>query len=138
MERAELVAGALTVVAGLIVLFTALRLRNSHGSVALFLHTWLGLIGVATWLTFVFAPDDNVLGGALMGVIGLGCWWVVSLAGFVLTFQHLPRRGHGKRVADVADDPSSWTASPWLSALLHLAVFGIALWFTWIYVMSIV
>lgn len=135
MSTAELVAVVLTVLAGLVVLLTRLRLGGSHAGPVLALHTWLGLLGVVLWLVFVVSPDDGVLGGALIGVAGLGCWWVVSLAGLVLMLRWWPGRSRGKRVAEFVQ---SWSGGPWLSALGHLGVFAVAVWFTWIYVWSIV
>ncbi|MFT4286665.1 hypothetical protein [Nocardioides sp.] len=138
MSTTELVVTVLTVLAGLVVLLTRLRLRGSHAGVVLALHTWLGLLGVVVWLVFVLAPDDSKAGDALVGVIGLGCWWVTSLAGLVLMFRWWPSRRRGKRAADVVDPADRWTGGPWLWLPAHLAVFAMAVWFTWIYLWSIV
>lgn len=105
--------------------------RVLHGQVPrvlLGLHTGLGAIGTVLWLAFLVLPGDP----ALLGVLGLGCWWVVSVVGLLLMSRWLPARGsRGKRAAR-----QSHVGSAWLSIIGHVGVFVAAMWFTLAYVTS--
>ncbi|HEU4568583.1 MAG TPA: hypothetical protein VFR99_11155, partial [Marmoricola sp.] len=85
----------LTALAALIVLLTRLRsgrlrsgrLRSGRASDLgdpAFWHTLCGVLGLVLWTTFLVAPPTSVLGGAEMGVFGLGAWWLVVIVGLLL------------------------------------------------------
>jgi len=112
-------------------LVVVLTRRVLHGLVPrrlLDLHTGFGGAAVVLWLLFLVLPGDQ----ALLGVVGLGCWWIASAVGLLLLTRWLPRRGsRGKRAG--AQDR---VGAPWLSVLAHVGVFVAALWFTLAYVTS--
>lgn len=113
------------------VLVVVVTRRVLHGQVPrllLGLHTGLGAVGAVLWLAFLVLRGDH----ALLGVLGLGCWWVVSIVGLLLMSRWLPSGGaRGKRAAKQAH-----VGRPWLSILGHLGVFVAAIWFTLAYVTS--
>lgn len=135
---AVIVAGVLAALGGLVVVLTRLRLRHSHVGLPLTIHTWLGTAAVVLWLVFLAFPDDSVLGGPLVGVLALGCWWLVSLAGLAILGRWLPSRSRGKRAAATSAAADSWTGTPWLSVLGHGGMLLGVLWFTYAYVTSVV
>jgi hypothetical protein len=133
-----IVAYVLTALGALAVLLTRLRLRNSHAGWPLAVHTGAGVIAVVLWLLFLVFPDDSFLGGALVGVIALAFWWIVTAAGLMLLVRWLPSRSRGKRAADTVDAADSWTGTPWLSVLAHVGLLVGTLVFTYAYLTSAV
>lgn len=112
----------------LVVVMTRRILGGLVPRLLLDLHTGLGAVGTVLWLLFLVLPGDH----ALLGVVGLGCWWVVSVVGLLLLSRWLPGRGaRGKRAARQAQ-----AGTPWLSILGHVGVFVAAMWFTYAYVTS--
>lgn len=85
----------LTIASLIAVIGTRLRLRG--GSSWLHLHTGFGVVGFVLWMAFLIAPESSTLGSAEVGIVGLGCWWVVSVVGLMLIQSS--RRGRGRRVA---------------------------------------
>lgn len=77
-----------------VVVLTRIRLWSVR-SVWLALHTVFGALGAVIWLVFLAEPSSSRLGGSLVGVIGLGCWWIVSVAGIALIA--IDRSGGGRR-----------------------------------------
>jgi hypothetical protein len=133
-----IVAYVLTALGALAVVLTRLRLRRSHAGFPLAAHTVAGTIAVVLWLVFLLAPSDTFLGGALLGVIALAFWWMMTAAGLTLLVRWLPSRSRGKRAAATVDAADSWTGTPWLSALAHIGTLLGVSWFTWAYAFSIV
>ena len=125
---------AVTLVSGLVVLLTRLRLRRTHPGSTLRLHTWLGTAGFVLWAAFLIAPPDSDW-TSLVGVLGLGCWWVVAIAGLFLLARWKPSQ-RGKRAAALSTSADSWSTTPWLSLAGHCSVFAIVAWFTFAYVTS--
>ncbi|WP_300678546.1 hypothetical protein [Nocardioides sp.] len=125
---------ALSLLAGLVVLLTRLRLRRTHPGLTLRLHTWLGGIGFVLWLIFLVASSDSDW-TSLVGVIGLGCWWVVAITGLFLLARWKPS-ARGKRAAALSTSADSWSTTPWLSIAAHLSLFIVVGWFTFAYVTS--
>jgi hypothetical protein len=133
-----IVAYVLTALGALAVLLTRLRLRHSHAGWPLSAHTSAGVVAVVLWLVFLIFPDDSALGGALLGVIALAFWWIVTATGLMLLVRWLPSRSRGKRAADTVDAADTWTGSPWLSVLAHVGMLLGVSWFTWAYAFSVV
>ncbi|MDH2415010.1 hypothetical protein [Nocardioides sp. CER19] len=133
-----IVAYVLTALGALAVLLTRLRLRRSHAGWPLAVHTAAGTIAVVLWLLFLVFPEDSFLGGALVGVIALAFWWMMTATGLMLLFRWLPSRSRGKRAADTVDAADTWTGSPWLSVLAHVGTLLGVLWLTWAYAFSLV
>lgn len=97
-------------------------------------HTYLGAGAVVVWTVFLAGPDGTLPGNALVGLLGLGLWWVTSLAGLVLLSRWLPRRG--RHASD--DGADSWVRGPGLSVLAHGGMLLGVLVFTWAYATSAV
>lgn len=130
---------ALTVAAALIVLLTRLRWRQDRigGRAALgnrwaFWHTVCGVLGFVLWTVFLIAPGDTLLGGAAMGIFGLGFWWLVVIFGILILSRWLPSRGRHAGVGGT----DRWSGGPWLSLLAHGGMVVIAIVMTWAYVMQ--
>jgi amino acid permease len=130
----------LTGFAAVVVVLTRVRLRrqetSSHhqvGSGLANVHTVAGALAVLVWGGFLAFPEDTFVGGSLVGVIGLGFWWVTMFAGLLLLTRWLPSRG--KRAAST--DGSRLTGAG-LSVVTHLGMFVAVLVFTWAYLTSAV
>lgn len=124
----------LTLLAGVVVALTRLRLRNTHPSRTLRLHSFLGALGFLLWSVFCLASGDAEW-ASIVGVLGLGCWWVVAIAGLLLLARWKPTGG-GKRAASVSTSADNWSSTPWLSLVAHVGVFGATIWLTLAYVTS--
>lgn len=129
----------LTFVAALIVLLTRLRWRQEKvagkatvSSRWALWHTVCGALGFVIWMIFLIAPGDTVLGGAAMGIFGLGFWWLVVIFGLIILTRWLPSRG--RHAGDGAQD--GWSAGPWLSLSAHGGMVIIAIVMTWAYLMQ--
>ena len=128
----------LTALAAVVVVLTRLRLggkadaagRLSTASSVVTLHTVAGVLALVTWLTFLIAPDDSVLGGNVAGIVALACWWVTVLAGLLILVRWLPTRG--KHASEGRED--TWSDGPGLSLLGHVGMLVGVLVFTWYYV----
>lgn len=121
-----LVTCLLTLACAAVVAVTRRLLHHRVPGSLLGLHTVLGGLGALLWLVFLIVPGDQ----ALIGVVGLGCWWVVSVVGLLLLTRWLPsRRSRGKRAGT-----SPRVGVPWLSILAHVGVFCSVVWFTYAYV----
>ena len=116
----------LTGLAAVVVVLTRLRLGRGarlNGRVAvsrstLNLHTVTGALALVTWSVFLLAPDDTWAGGALVGIVAIGLWWVVGLAGLAMLVRWLPARGRHA----VPGRGDAWSEGPWLSLLAHLGM----------------
>lgn len=115
----------LTLLSLAVVVATRIRLRGTP-SLVLLLHTGCGLVGAVVWLVFLAAPSSSSLGGALTGVIGLGLWWIVAVAGLALMTEHLS--GGGRRAASARS-----AVGRVLWVLLHLGVLAAWLVNSWAY-----
>lgn len=133
----EVVVYVLTALAAVVVVLTRLRLgrgprgagRVDVGRTWLDAHTVLGGLAIVLWLVFLVAPEDTVAGGGAVGIVALGLWWAVAVAGLMILVRWLPSRGRHSQGA--AED--SWSSGPGLSLLAHLGmVVGVGV-FTWAY-----
>ena len=128
-----------TALAALIVVLT--RLRWQQGAVAgrsavsdrwALWHTVCGALGLITWTTFLIGDEDSWFGGAGMGVVGLGLWWLVVIFGILIAARWLPSRGRhaGSGGAD------GWSRGPALSLLAHGGMLVITVVFSWAYLLQ--
>lgn len=128
----------LTGLGAVVVALTRLRLGGSHqggarrvdvGSTWLLLHTVLGALALVVWLVFLIAPEESVPGDPLVGIVALGLWWAVAVAGLMILVRWLPSKG--RHAVAAAED--EWSSGPGLSLLAHLGmVVGVGV-FTWAY-----
>jgi hypothetical protein len=128
-----------TALAALIVLLTRLRWQQElvAGRTAVsdrwaLWHTVCGVLAVIAWTTFLVGSEDSWLGGAGMGIVGLGLWWLVVIFGIVILTRWLPSRG--RHAGSGAQD--GWAGGPWLSLLAHGGMLVITLVFTWAYLLQ--
>ena len=90
---------------------------------------WLGALALVVWLVFLVSPEDTPSGDPLVGVVALGLWWAVAIAGLMILVRWLPSKG--RHAVAAAED--TWSSGPGLSLLAHLGmVVGVAV-FTWAY-----
>jgi hypothetical protein len=115
----------LTGLAAVVVVLTRLRLRRGTGAGRVYvgsrlvgLHTVAGALALVVWTGFLVAPEDMVVGSSTVGIVGLGLWWVVALAGLLILVRWLPSRG--KHSSEGAQD--SWSEGPGLSVLAHVGM----------------
>lgn len=127
----------LTALGALVVVLTRLRLRDretrGHHAVSrglLNVHTGAGVAALLAWSYFLIG-GDGAPAYDLAGVIGLGLWWLTSLAGLGLLARWLPSRG--RHAATDAGD-RRWTGGAGPSLLAHLGTFAATLVFTYAYV----
>lgn len=104
------------------------------GARLLLVHTVAGSLALLVWVVFLLAPDDSALGGPVTGIVALGLWWTVTLAGLLILMRWMPARG--RHAADVATD--SWGSGPGLSVLAHVGMLAGVAFFTWAYLTSAV
>ncbi|NPC95857.1 hypothetical protein [Nocardioides sp. zg-DK7169] len=136
-----IVVYVLTALAAVVVVLTRLRLGRSRsagklqvGRRLLDVHTGAGVLALVVWTVFLVADDDTAFGGSVAGIIAIGLWWVVALAGLSILLRWVPARG--RHAAAGAGD--GWSQGPWLSLLAHLGmVVGVGV-FTWAYLTKIV
>ena len=131
----------LTALAAVVIVLTRLRMRGGKGAARVFVgrtllnvHTVAGVLALAVWITFLVASDDSALGGAVAGVVGLGLWWVVTVAGLLMLVRWVP--SHGRHAAEGTHD--SWSEGPGLSVLAHVGMLAGVIVFTWAYLTTAV
>lgn len=129
----------LTGLAAVVVVLTRLRLGRADraGGVAvgrglLNVHTGAGALALVLWVVFLVAGDDTRLGGSVAGILAIGLWWVVALAGVLILVRWLPTRGRHA----TAGRGDSWSRGPGLSLLAHLGMLAGVVFFTWAYLTS--
>jgi hypothetical protein len=126
---------AVTVLAALIVALTWLRLGRRSRSPVPHWHLILGVLGVLVWGTFLAAPASTTAGGDLVGVIGLGLWWLVAIVGLLILARWRRPASRGRRVGRHAGvgGPDRWSQGPWLSILAHGGMVVCVVIMTWAY-----
>lgn len=120
----------LTALAAVVVLLTRVRLgatdhrpagRMDFSKTVLTTHTAAGVVALLLWV------PGLIVASRTLALLGLGAWWVVTVAGLLLLARWLP--AHGKHAGEAVAD--EWTEGPGLSLLAHLGMLGGALFFTW-------
>jgi hypothetical protein len=131
----------LTALAAVVVVLTRLRMRQGQGAGRfhvgrrlLDVHTGAGVLAIAAWTTFLIAPKDSPAGSSTVGIVGLGLFWIVTLAGLLILVRWLP--SHGRHASDAVQD--SWSEGPGLSVLAHVGMLVGVVVFTFAYLTSAV
>ena len=131
----------LTGLAALVIVLTRLRMRSGKGAARVYvgrallnLHTIAGVLALAVWTAFLVAPEDSVLGSSTAGIIGLGLWWLTTVAGMLMLVRWMPT--HGRHASDGTQD--SWSEGPGLSVLAHIGMLVGVCMFSWAYLTSAV
>jgi amino acid transporter len=121
----QVIAYLLAALGLLVVVLTRVRLRRENAAgraqtpaSVLNLHTLFGLVGLATWTTYLVAPEESTLGAPVVGLAGLACLWIVVVCGLLILMRWLPT--HGRHVGDRPSD--SWSDGPGLSILAHVGM----------------
>ena len=115
----------LTALAAVVVVLTRLRMRGGQGagrfhvgSRLLDVHTVTGVLALIVWTTFLVAPESSPVGTSTFGIIGLGLFWIVTVAGLMILVRWLP--SHGKHASEAIQD--KWSEGPGLSVLAHVGM----------------
>jgi len=140
MSTTTVIVWVLTVLAAVVIALTRLRLRGGGGGrfsispLVLHTHFVAGLVALVLWVTFLVAPDDSLWGGALVGILAIGAWWVTALCGLLILMRWLPAKG--RHVTAVSAD--AWSKGPGLSVLAHGGMLVGVLVFTYAYLTTTV
>lgn len=136
-----LVVWLLTFLGAVVIVLTRLRLSGAEGSgrfavsnSLLTWHTLFGSVAVLLWVLFLLGPEDSALGGALVGILAIGAWWITAVCGLGLLARWLP--SGGRHAPSAAGD--SWGSGPGLSVLAHVGLTLGVLFFTWAYLTAAV
>ena len=136
-----IVVWLLSLLGAVVVVLTRVRLGREFddgttavSSGVLNVHTGVGAAASVVWALFLAFPSDSVLGGVLVGLLGLGLWWITAIAGVALLLRWMPSRGrHAPHVTE--DD---WAEGPGLSLLAHVGLALGVLILTWAFATSVV
>ena len=131
----------LTALAAVVVVLTRLRMRSGQGAGRfhvgrrlLDVHTVFGVLAVVVWTVFLIAPEESTAGSSSVGIVGLGMFWVVTIAGLLILVRWLP--SHGKHASEGRQD--TWSEGPGLSVLAHVGMLVGVVVFTFAYLTSAV
>jgi hypothetical protein len=135
------VVWVLTALAAVAIVLTRLRL-SGDGAAGRFsisrrlplAHFVSGTIALVLWLGVLAFPEDSVIGGPLVGIAAVACWWLTAICGLLILARWLPAKG--RHVPDAAGD--SWSDGPGLSLLAHLGMVVGVLVFTYAYLTAAV
>ncbi|HET6940294.1 MAG TPA: hypothetical protein VFI19_16880 [Nocardioides sp.] len=125
----------LTALAAVVVVLTRLRMRGGLGAGRfhvgnrlLDVHTVCGVLAVIIWTVFLLLPDDAAA-RSTVGIVGLGLFWIVTIAGLLILVRWLP--SHGRHASEGVQD--SWSEGPGLSVLAHIGMLVGVIVFTYVY-----
>ena len=125
----------LTALAAVVVVLTRVRMRHGQGAGRfhvgnrlLDVHTFCGALGVVVWTVFLLLPDDASARSSV-GIVGLGLFWIVTIAGLLILVRWLP--SHGRHASEGQQD--SWSEGPGLSVLAHVGMLVGVIVFTYVY-----
>ncbi|MFM6847592.1 MAG: hypothetical protein ACKOVB_00620 [Terrabacter sp.] len=136
-----IVVWILTALAAVAIVLTRLRL-GGDGPAGQFVisrrlpltHFGAGLLALVLWVAVLVAPEDSLVGGPLVGIVAIACWWVTAICGLLILARWLP--SHGRHVPSASGD--SWSDGPGLSLLAHLGMVVGVLVFTYAYLTAAV
>ena len=74
-------------------------------------------LALVIWTVFLSLRTTR-LGGSSIGIIGLGLWWIVTVAGLLILVRWLP--SHGRHASEAVQD--TWSDGPGLSVLAHVGM----------------
>jgi hypothetical protein len=131
----------LTALAAVAVVLTRLRL-SGEGAAGRFsisrrlplAHFVSGVVALVLWVGVLVSPEDTVVGGPLVGIAAIACWWVTAICGLLILARWLPAKG--RHVPEAAGD--GWSDGPGLSLLAHLGMVVGVLVFTYAYLTAAV
>jgi len=131
----------LTALAAVVVVLTRLRMRGGQGAGRfhvgrrlLDVHTVCGTLAVVIWTVFLIAPEDSPAGSSSVGIVGLGFFWITTVAGLLILVRWLP--SHGKHASAAQQD--TWSEGPGLSVLAHVGMLVGVVVFTFAYLTNLV
>jgi len=129
-----IVVWILTVLAAVVIVLTRVRLRGpeaagrfSISSRVPLTHFVAGIVALVLWV-------GVLLGGPLVGILAIACWWVTAMCGLLILARWLPAKG--RHAPEAAGD--SWSDGPGLSLLAHLGMVVGVLVFTYAYLTAAV
>lgn len=131
----------LTALAAVAVVLTRLRL-SGEGAAGRFsisrrlplAHFVSGVLALVLWVGVLVSPEDTVVGGPVVGIAAIACWWVTAICGLLILARWLPAKG--RHVPEAAGD--GWSDGPGLSLLAHLGMVVGVLVFTYAYLTAAV
>jgi hypothetical protein len=131
----------LTALSVVVVVLTRIRMRGGQGAGRfhvgnrlLDLHPGAGVLAIVIWTVFLIAPESSPAGSATVGIVGLGFYWIVTIAGLLILVRWLP--SHGRHASEGVQD--SWSEGPGLSVLAHVGMLIGVLVFTVAYLTAAV
>ena len=96
-------------------------------------HFVAGIVALVLWLGVLVAPEDSLLGGPLVGILAIACWWLTAICGLLILARWLPAKG-----GTPPRPPATWSDGPGLSLLAHLGMVVGVLVFTYAYLTAAV
>jgi hypothetical protein len=136
-----IVVWILTALAAVAIVLTRLRLRgeDAAGRFSIsrrvpLVHFVAGVVALVLWLGVLVAPEDNLVGGPLVGILAIAAWWLTAVCGLLILVRWLPAKG--RHVPEPSGD--SWSDGPGLSLLAHLGMVVGVLVFTYAYLTAAV
>ena len=136
-----MVVWILTGLAAVAIVLTRLRLGRDRAAGRFVIsrrlplvHFVAGLLALVLWAGVLVAPEDSFLGGPLVGILAIACWWTTAICGVLILARWLPSRG--RHVPAASGD--SWSDGPGLSLLAHLGMVVGVLVFTYAYLTAAV
>jgi hypothetical protein len=125
----------LTALAAVVVVLTRLRMRRGQGAGRfhvgnrlLDVHTICGVLAIVIWTVFLVLPTEAAA-RSTVGIIGLGFFWIVAIAGLLILVRWLP--SHGRHASEGQSD--RWSDGPGLSVLAHVGMLVGVIVFTYVY-----
>ena len=136
-----IVVWILTGLAAVAIVLTRLRMSASDAAGRFsisrrlpLVHFVAGIVALVLWLGVLVAPEDNPLGGPLVGILAIAAWWLTAICGLLILMRWLPAKG--RHAPDASGD--SWSDGPGLSLLAHFGMVVGVLVFTYAYLTAAV
>jgi drug/metabolite transporter (DMT)-like permease len=124
----ERIAFVLTALAAVVVVLTRVRMTSREEEAAgrvdipralVNVHTTFGVLALVLWGAFVLGQVDLISDvHKVYAYVGLGCWWITTVAGLLILMRWVP--AHGRHASGPAVD--SWGEGPGLSILGHVGL----------------